>query len=162
MYGDTAAMILMLILAGASAAATPDFDALRFFAGKTHGEGSFKSVLHARTDVHVDGSGRVEPDGTLILDQQVRRGDKPVEPRQWRLRETSRGHYSGTLSDARGAVEGDAVGNRLHLRFTSTSGYRVEQWLELASGGRQATNHLVARRFGIVVATLDETIVKAD
>jgi hypothetical protein len=154
-------MILMLILAGA-AAVTPSFDAIRFFQGKTRGDGSFKSVLHAREDVHVDGSGKVEPDGTLILDQQVRRGAKPAEQRQWRLRETSPGHYSGTLSDARGPVEGDAVGNKLHLRFTSKSGYRVEQWLVLGTGGQQARNHLVARRFGIVVATLDETIIKTD
>lgn len=158
---DTNVMILLLILAGASVV-PPNFDAIRFFEGDTHGIGSFKSVLHAREEVHVDGSGKVEPDGTLVLDQQVRRGTKRAELRQWRLRETAPGHYSGTLSDARGPVEGDTIGNQLHLWFTSKTGYRVEQWLVLANGDHQGRNHLVARRFGIVVATLDETIIKAD
>lgn len=151
-------MMLALLIA----ATAPDFDAIRFFSGRTHGEGRLKVVLHPGDDVHVDGDGRVEPDGTLILDQIVTRGDRPPQPRQWRLRRVAPGRYQGTLTDARGAVVGETIGNRLHLAFKSREGFDVEQWLTLGAGGRHAANHLVARRFGVVVATLDEDIVKVD
>ena len=55
---------------------------------------------------------------------------------------------------------GDASGNRLHLRFRMKGGIDGEQWLYLASGGQSASNHTVFRKFGIAVATLDETIRK--
>lgn len=39
-------------------------------------------------------------------------------------------------------------------------GFVVEQWLDLAPGGRSARNHMTMRKFGIVVAGLDEMISK--
>ena len=54
-------------------------------------------------------------------------------------------------------------GNRLHLRFTTTDGgLDAEQWLYLQPGGRVALNRMVLRKFGLPVATLDETIRKVD
>jgi len=45
---------------------------------------------------------------------------------------------------------------------TAPSGTAIEQWLTLARDGRSAQNRLTARKFGIVVARLDETIRKVE
>lgn len=151
-------MMIALLLA----AATPTFDPMRFFAGQTRGAGKLKVVLRPHVPVSVRGNGRLEPDGTLVLDQLVVEGDKPPRTRQWRLTRVRPGRYEGTLTDARGKVVADAEGPVLHLSFTTADKFQVQQWLTLAADGRSAANHLQARRFGIVVATLDEKIDKLD
>lgn len=155
------AAVAFAAAAGAAQTPAPRFDAIAFFTGRTEGTGRFKAVLHAHEPVRVDGRGHMEGD-TLVLDQFVTRGDTAPKARQWRIREVSPGRYTGTLTDARGPITGETVGDRLHLRFTSTGGFAVDQWLRLAPGGRSAQNRLVARRFGITVAKLDETIRKLD
>jgi hypothetical protein len=69
-------------------------------------------------------------------------------------------HYEGTLTDARGRVVADADGPVLHLSFTTPGHFQVQQWLTLAPDGRSAANRLVARRFGVTVATLTERITR--
>jgi hypothetical protein len=150
-------MLIALLLA----AAVPDFDPLRFFAGRTQGEGQLKIVLRARVPVSVRGMGRMEGD-TLVLDQVVEEGAKPPRTRRWRLRKVAPTRYEGTLTDARGTVVAEADGPRLRLRFTSNDGFQVRQWLTLAADGRSAANRLEARRLGVTVATLDERIAKVD
>jgi len=141
-------------------AAVANFDVYRFFAGETAGVGELKVVLRSREPVRVKGTGRIDPDGTLILDQEIAQGTRPLRTRQWRLRRVGPSRYQGSLSDARGMVNGDVDGPRLHLRFASKDGFDVEQWLTLADDGRSASNTLKARRFGVTVATLTETITK--
>lgn len=141
-------------------ATAPDFDAIRFFSGCTRGEGQLKIVLHARQRVSVVGVGKLEPDGTLVLDQIITRGTAAPSRRQWRLRRIAPDRYDGTLSDARGAVAGETVGIRLHLTFTGTDGSHIEQWLTLAEDGRSAANVLTAKRLGVTVARLEEHIVR--
>lgn len=149
--------------ATATAPATaPRFDPLRFFAGRTAGEGSFKVILRSTRSISVRGNGHVEPDGTLVLDQQVAEQGKPERQRQWRIRAVSPGRYTGTLSDATGAVTGTAEGDTLRLAFPAKDGFQVEQVLTLSPDGRSADNLLVARRFGIAVARLRETIRRLD
>jgi hypothetical protein len=70
------------------------------------------------------------------------------------------GRYTGTLSDADGPVTGLVTGNRLRLSFRMRGGMDVDQWLTLAPGGRWARNVLRVSKFGMTVATLDETIRK--
>lgn len=142
-------------------APAPTFDALRFFSGTTEGQGRFKVILRTSQEVHVQGHGRMEGD-TLVLDQIVTRDGTPPKPRQWRIRQSGPGRYTGTLTDAKGAITGETVGDRLHLSFTSTGGFAVEQWLVLTPDGRSARNRLTAKKFGVTVATLDETIRKLD
>ena len=151
-------MMIALLLS----AAVPDFDPLRFFAGETRGEGRIKVLLHHRHLVTVRGSGRLVAGGALALDQAVSEGNKPPHLRHWHLVRTAAGRYEGTLSDARGPVVAEVDGPRLHLRFTSTGGFRVQQWITLSPDARSAFNHLEARRFGVVVARLEETITKVD
>lgn len=118
--------------------------------------------MRGTVNVRVHGSGRTERDNVLVLEQVVNEGDKPARTRTWRIREVSPGHYAGTLSDAVGPVTGEQVGGRLHLAFTGTDGYGYQQWLTFASDGRSAHNVLQVRKFGVVVANLDETIRKLD
>jgi len=149
-------MLTALLLAAAI------FDPLSFFAGHTSGNGRLKVVLRRGVQVSVSGSGRIGPDGALVLDQTVLEGAKPSRTRRWHLRQTAPGRYEGTLTDARGPVVGEVHGRRLHLRFTSTSGFKVQQWLTLSADGRSADNLLKASRLGVRVATLRERIAKLD
>ncbi len=155
------AVAVLAIAPAPSSAAPPTFDALRFFTGATRGEGRFKVILRRSQPVSVRGTGRMEGD-TLVLDQIVTRAGSAPKPRQWRIRRTAPNRYTGTLSDAKGPITGETIGDRLHLRFTSSDGFAIEQWLTLAADGRSAQNRLTARRFGVQVATLDETITKLD
>jgi len=150
-------MLIALLLATAVA----DFDPLRFFAGRTRGEGQLKVVFRARVPVTVRGAGRMDGD-TLVLDQVVEEGAKPSRTRRWRLRKVAPTRYEGTLTDARGIVVAEVDGPLLRLRFTSTGGFQVRQTLTLAADGRSAANRLEARRLGVIVATLDERIARID
>jgi hypothetical protein len=153
------ALLPALLLAVAPA---PTFDAIRFFTGATEGTARMKVALGRTRAVRVQGRGRVEPDGTLVLDQVVAREGSPATRRSWRIREDSPGHYTGTLTDAVGPITGETVGNRLRLNYQAKHGVAVEQWLTLADDGRSAANSLTARKLGITVATLEETIRKID
>lgn len=140
------------------AAPAPLFSAQRFFDGRTHGDGVLKIALSKPRQVVVEGRGRIESDGTLVLDQTVDQHDAAPEHRQWRIRETGVGHYTGTLSDATGPVSGEVTGNRLHLHFTMKHGLIANQWLDLAPDGQSAQNLMTISKFGLLVARLNETI----
>lgn len=49
------------------AAPAPVFTPERFFVGRTHGEGMLLVALRAPVRTIVDGDGRIERDGTLVL-----------------------------------------------------------------------------------------------
>ena len=150
----------MFALALAAAAA---IDPIAFFTGRTEGEGALSVAMQQRpVTVRVRGNGRVDPDGTLVLDQRVREGSKPVKERQWRIRQVAPGQYAGTLSDADGPVSGELVGERLHLRFKMKGGLTADQWLALDPGGISVRNVMTVRKMGVRVATLDETIRRRD
>ena len=142
-------------------APAPAFIPERFFAGPTHGDGVLRITFSGRHHVMVEGHGHSEPDGTLVLDQTVRRDSARPSTRQWRIHMTRPGHYAGTLSDARGPVTGDVEGNRLRLAFTGKDGLAVEQYLYLQPGGQTALNRMTVRKFGLPVAALEETIRRA-
>lgn len=129
-----------------------------FFAGHTVGDGILRVTLSHPRPVHVAGVGGVEPDGSLVLTQQVVEGNKPPRERHWHLRDLDGGHFAVTLSDAIGPVETDVTGNRLHLRFHAKGGLGIEQWIYLQRDGDTALNRMVVRKFGLPVASLRETI----
>jgi hypothetical protein len=132
---------------------------LGFFEGRSEGLATLKVVFRGRVPVRVESFGRVEA-GTLVLRQIVHEGAKPPRERAWRISETAPGRFTGTLSDAAGPVTAEATPGRLHILFAMKGGVDAEQWLTLAPDGRSAHNVLTARKFGIVVAVLDETIRK--
>lgn len=145
------------------AAGGPPFDAVRFFEGRTQGSGQVRALMSSAHSVTVAGDGRVEADGTLVLDQLIEREGAQPERRQWRIREVATAVYRGTLSSATGPVVGRREGNRLHLRYRlKAGGFSVRQWIYLQPDGRSAVNRLTLRKFGMPVAAVEETIRKAD
>lgn len=154
--------LLPLALMAVSAAPARQFDPLDFFAGRTEGIGRMKIALGPLRAVRVHGRGLIQPDGAIVLDQDVDRENKPSTHRSWRIRAIAPGLYAGSLSDAGGPIVGETVDGRLHLSYRSKSGFAVDQWLALTPDGRSAVNRLTARKMGVVVAYLDETIRKVD
>ena len=141
----------------APASPTPAFSAERFFAGRTQGDGVVRILAGHERPLHVEGSGRVEAAGTLVLDQEVRRGDAPATRREWRIHPVA-GGYAGSLSDAAGPVDGRVEGTRLHLRSAMGSGLRAEQWITLRAGGQEAVNRMTISKLGLPIAHIAETI----
>ena len=66
-------------------APAPTFDPIAFFAGHTEGGGELSVVFSGRKPTLVEGHGLVVPDGSIDLDQIVRRGDKAPTRRTWHL-----------------------------------------------------------------------------
>jgi len=135
----------------------PHFDPFVFFAGDSRGEASLRKLFSSPEPIHVRSHGQIES-GTLVLAQTIAEGDTPPRDRVWHIRAVGPDRFAGTLSDAAGPVSGEVEGNRLHLAFAMKGGVAADQWLTLAPDGRSAHNILVARKFGLVVAVLDETI----
>lgn len=142
-------------------AATPVFDPITFFAGRTHGTGVLSVLFHKRVTTDVTGDGHIDADGSIVLDQRVKQGAKPATRRRWLLRRTPEGALVGTLTDASGPVHGEVSGNRLHLAFPMRGHLKADQWLYLQPGGQVARNRMVITMLGMTVASLDETITRA-
>ena len=149
------------VLALALAASGASLDPVEFFRGRTHGDGLLKVIFQQPKRMKVDSEGSVEADGTLLLSQRVQEPGKPVRIRYWRLKRTGPRHFAGTLTDAAGPVAVDLIGNRARIRYRMKNSMSVEQWLTPA-GERQMRNAMKVRRFGVIVAHLDEVIRKLD
>ena len=151
-----------LAVAGAVAAwsmPSDEFDPIIFFDGRSHGEGTMHELFKGDRHVSVDSVGRVTRAGVLILDQTVRiEGDKPKK-RRWQLR-PARDGWSGTLTGAKGKVTAVRDGDSVHIRYKMDGGLKVEQVLTPRPGWRQVDNRMKIRKFGMVVARLEERIVK--
>jgi len=148
-------------LAGAAPSQSPrPFDPVAFFTGSTRGEGMLKELLGKAKRVQTASVGHVEKDGLLVLDQKVAVEGDPIRQRQWRLRPTVPGKYSGTLSDAKGPVEVEVASQSVHIRYVMKDGIRVEQVLTPLPGGKALDNRSTFHKFGMRVATLTERIEK--
>ena len=156
-----AAAVLLAALPGAAPAQAParGFDAVAFFSGRTTGEGRLKKMFSVAQATRVTGVGRVEG-GVLVLDQSVDIAGEPRRERQWRLHAVSARNWTGTLSDARGAVVASAAGPVLTIAYTSNEGMAIVQKVTLAPDGRSARNLMKIRKLGLTVATLDEVITR--
>ena len=154
----TLSLLAFLLLAQAPPAA-PSPEA--FFTGRIEGSGTVNIILSGRHSVRVRSAGRMER-GALLLDQVVQEEGKPARRRSWRLVRSGPNRFTGTLSDARGPVTGSVAGNVLHLRYRSREGPSVEQRITLHPGGRTAHNRMTFRRFGLTVATVEETIRRVE
>lgn len=150
----------LLLFAQAASAATSAPE--QFFLGRTEGQGVAQVILSGRHSVRHRGHGRIGRSGELLLEQVVEEQGKAPRRRSWRLVRSGPNRFTGTISDARGAVTGEVRGNVLHIRYRSVEGPSVEQWITVHAGGRTATNRMIFRRFGVQVATVDETIRRVD
>jgi hypothetical protein len=146
----------------AAPAAPPTFDPLAFFTGASRGEGTLKVMAKPRISIRVENQGHADGQGGIILDQTIHRADKATRQRRWVLRPTSPRTVGGTISDNPGAVSGRLDGNRLMLHYPMKGGLKVEQVLTIQPGGRSLVNRMVVRKFGMIVAHVDEVITKVD
>ena len=146
--------LLGLLLFAQASAITPE----QFFVGRTEGIGTANVIMSGRHGVRVHSRGRMDRAGGLVLDQRVEEEGKPSRTRTWRLVRAGGNRITGTITDARGPVTGEIVGNVLHLRYQLAEGATVEQRITFQAGGRTALNRMTFRRFGLTVATVEETI----
>ena len=84
-----AAPVLLLIAPPASVSAQQQVDPLRFFQGRTESAGTIKIIFRKPYKTRSVGAGRIEPDGSLTLDQRVEEEGKPPHDRHWRVRRTA-------------------------------------------------------------------------
>lgn len=153
-----AAALSAAALAAAPAFAAP-FDPMRFFNGRVESDGRAKVVFKGTHGLRVHSAGRVEPDGTLILDQKVEEEGEQPRMRAWRMRQVGPGRYAGTISDAEGPVTGEtAPDGRFRMAFKMKGGLAVEQWLTPGADGLTLKNDMTIKKFGITVATVQETM----
>ena len=134
------------------------FDPAAFFTGRTTSEGSLSQIFASRKTTRVSTFGTRQPNGDMVLDQTVKIGDQPERHRTWRLRETTPGRFTGTISDAADDLSGSLSGNALTLTYTMDNHLGVHQVITVNPGGQSARNVMRIRRFGITVARLEETI----
>ena len=152
---------LSLLASGSTAASVHlPTDPLRFFVGRTESVGRVKVMFHKDYGTHSSGQGRIEPDGSLVLVQQVFDDGKPPHERRWRVRQVGPGHYAGTMTEAVGQVTIDRLGERYRFRFRMHGRLSVEQLLTPLPGGRSASNVAKIRKFGMVVATTNGIVRK--
>lgn len=139
-----------------------------FFNGRTRGAGTMRIATSSRPrNLAVEGLGRIEPDGALVLDQAVTLDGK-TSNRSFRLRRvadvrTGRVDWQGTLTDAAGPVAARVDGNRLTLGYRMKGvGMRMNQTLDLSADGRTMRNVAIVTVLGARVARIDETIQKLE
>ncbi|MEO6248701.1 MAG: DUF3833 family protein [Sphingomicrobium sp.] len=166
---STAMRILLLPLLALTACAAdtpappgagPSLDPLAFFSGPSHGVGTISIMFKATQPLHVTSIGRPDGHGGIILEQTVLQGGEAPKQRHWNLRPTSTTSFGGTLSDASGPVSGSVSGNTLNLAFAMKGGLSATQTLALQPGGRVLLNHMLVKKFGFTVATIEERITK--
>ncbi|MEO7365633.1 MAG: DUF3833 family protein [Sphingomicrobium sp.] len=145
---------------GAPSAARPLVHPLKFFEGRTESTGTVKIFTKERYRTRSVGRGRIEPDGSLTLVQQVQDEGKPGHERRWKIRQVTAGHFAGTMSEAAGPVTIDEVGGSYRFRFTMKGHVSVEQWLAPLPGGVSARNRMTLRKFGMTVGTGDGIVRK--
>lgn len=152
------ALVLGSTALRAQGEARAGFDPGAFFTGRTTSEGTLSQIFSATRQTRVSTFGTRQRNGDMVLEQDVQIGDQPTRHRVWRLRETSPGHFSGTISDAADDLAGTLAGNSLTLTYTMDNHLGVHQVITVNPGGQSAQNVMRFRRFGITVARLRETI----
>lgn len=134
------------------------FDPGAFFTGRTTSEGTLSQIFSATRTTRVSTFGTRQRNGDMVLEQDVTIGDEPTRHRVWRLRETTPGRFTGTISDAADDLEGTLSGDTLTLTYTMDNHLGVHQVITVNPGGQSASNVMRIKRFGITVARLRETI----
>ncbi|HET9353966.1 MAG TPA: DUF3833 family protein [Sphingomicrobium sp.] len=150
----------LALAASASAQAPRPFDPVAFFTGATQGRGELRELLGKPKRTSTQSVGRVDKDGSLVLDQKVAVEGDPLRQRRWRLKQVAPGKFSGTLSDAKGPVEAEVRGQTVRIRYVMKGNIKVEQELTAQPGGRAVINRGTFRKFGMKVAIMKERIDK--
>lgn len=155
--------LLLVLAAQIAAVPAPGFRPDLFFAGRTQGVGTVRIATSSRPRaLTVKGVGRIQPDGSVVLDQDVTIDGKTTT-RRFALRRVSAIVWQGTLTDASGLVRATVTGNRLSLAYPmKRAGMRMTQTVTLQPDGRTALNRARVTLLGIGVAQIEETITRLD
>jgi hypothetical protein len=152
-----------LLAFAAAAADRPKLDMTAFFTGRSHAENVMKVALHGPKKLVVDSIGGRNKEGEFVLIDTVREQGKPDRKRTWVMRPAGENHFTGVLSDAIGPVDIVVSGSSATIRYTMRDGnLKVVQQIQLQGDGRTLSNHVIARKFGLKVASVDGTIRKLD
>lgn len=144
----------------APASAEPVTNPMRFFEGRTESSGTIKVFMKQAYRSHSFGSGRIEPDGTLVLVQQVRDEGRPPRERRWKIRQVGPGRFLGSMSEAAGPVSIEEVGGSYRFSYKMKGNLSVVQLLVPLAGGTVARSTVKIRKFGVTVGAADGTIRK--
>lgn len=156
----TSHAVVAAFLFSAPATAGPLTNPMRFFEGRTESTGTIKILMkHAFRSTSI-GSGRIEPDGSLSLVQQVRDEGRPLRERRWNIRQVGPGRFLGTMSEANGPVTIEEVGGTYRFSYKMKGNLSVVQLLVPLAGGRAARSSVKIRKFGMIVGTSEGTIRK--
>ena len=137
-------------------------DPLRFFEGRTESVSTVKLIMKKSFRSRSVGRGVIKPDGSLELVQQVEDDGEPTKVRRWKIRQVGPGRFSGSMSEAKGPVSIDEVGDRYRFRFKMKGDLSVEQWLTPLPGGKSGLSNITIRKFGMKVGTSEGKIRKVD
>lgn len=158
------ALLLPLALTACTSVRLPaaeqaSLDPIAFFEGRSYGTGTLKIAFDGSRPIAVESRGVRDAEG-LTLTQTIHEGGQPARTREWRMRRLGPGRYTGTLTEAEGAVSLVTRGPRAVIRYRMKNGLSVEQQLALQADERTILNHLEVRKWGVRVARLSETIRK--
>lgn len=162
------AVVALLLLTGCAkpdplpADATLRLNPIQFFAGQSEGSATLMKLFGGTEPVEVASHGVTDKHGRLILDQQIREGEQSPRKRRWIMQRISANRFTGSLTDADGAVAVQTSGPRAFIDYRMKNGLDVNQELALQTGGKVVLNRLTVSKFGIPVATVRETIRKLD
>ena len=145
--------ILAITLLPSAAVADSDRAPLQFFSGKTEMVSTVKVMMKKPFKSRAVGTGKILPDGTLSLAQQVFDEGEPTKQRHWKIRKVASSHYAGTMNEAVGPVVVDEVDGRYRFKFRMKGNLSVEQWMTPLAGGNSAKSNTTVRKFGVKVAT---------
>ena len=128
-------------------------EAFRFFEGETERVSTVKVLMKGTYRSKTLSHGRILPDGTLSLVQEVSDEGKPLVVRRWTIRQVSATRYTGSMSDAVAPVEVERIGDRYRFRLKLKGNLTVEEWLTPFPDGLSAKTQTIVHKWGIRVAT---------
>ena len=138
-------------------------DLIAFFTGKSHADNIIKISFHAPHKLIVDSVGGHNKEGEFVLIDTVREEGKPQRTRTWVMHQVGPNHFTGVLSDAVGPVDVTVSGDSAVINYVMKEGHlRIVQRIQLQPDGKSASNHVVAKKFGMTFAHVDGTIRKLD
>jgi hypothetical protein len=144
-------------LVSISAAAEPT-SPIRFFEGRTEMISVVKVAMKRPYQSTAISDGRILPDGSLVLVQNVHDERRPAQKRYWKVKQVRSGLFTGTMSDAIGPIVAQEIDGNYRFRFKLKGDLAVEQWLRPLPGGRIAKSNTTVRKFGMTIATSEGTI----
>jgi hypothetical protein len=143
------------------ASGTPRFVLEEYFQGRTQATGLFEDRFgKVRRQFTVTIDGKLEPDGTLVLDEDFTYADGEKQRRIWRLKRTSPTTYEGRANDVPGVAKGVISGNSFRFQYevdlkvgNDVWRVRFDDWMFLQPNG-VVLNRAWVYRWGVEIGSV--------